>query len=525
MKVFIEPPFDRHQHLIFRETLDETIPQGHPVRAIDRVLSEADWSELFRRHPGGGRPAYRPDSMMKLLIYGYAMGFRSSRMLEYLCGNGLDFIWLMSGMKPDHDTIASFRKDNRSGLEELFAWTVRVCREAGLVTMERVAVDATRVEANNGRDGTMTQIEIEGKLKGLEERIDRILSEAEEVDGREDTLFGKGASPNEVAKDLLEAEKQKEKLEKALEKVKAKEQREWRRSSAGKRVPVTDPDADVMRDKKGGFAPNYNTWVAVDSEFGFVVSHGITSSHNDSGSLIPAIEEAEKNAGMPPAQIQADSAYATRENLAYCEERGIEPCIAPTHTSPDRPERKEAQPWPEDAPREAVHENGTVVNGGEIALDRNGKFDKSAFEYDHERDEYICPVGRRLKKGRTISSKRGCRQRTWYVCRDCADCPFKNVCCGPSGRRHVGRSVTEDVHLRHKHRMSDARMKADYRLRKQTVEPVIGIVKQTMGVRKFLLRGKEYVETEWCLISNAFNFRKLMKRPELTAIFLAALPA
>ena len=168
MKTFIGPVVDRTQYTFFKDTLEDSIPKDHPVRVLDWVLAQMDWSEWIARYPGGGRPAYPPDVMVKLLIYGYMIGMRSSRILEHACYNSMDFMWLMSGRKPDHDTIASFRRENVERFIDVFKGTVAVCREAGLVAMDGVAVDGTRVEANNGKDGTMRREDIEKELARLE---------------------------------------------------------------------------------------------------------------------------------------------------------------------------------------------------------------------------------------------------------------------------------------------------------------------------------------------------------------------
>jgi transposase len=515
MKIFIGPVVDRTQYSLLKETLEDSIPSDHPVRVLDWVLDQMDWSEWIAQYPGGGRPAYPPDVMAKLLIYAYMVGMRSSRMTEHACRNSMDFMWLMSGRKPDHDTIATFRRENVERFVDVFKATVAVCREAGLVAMEGVAVDGTRVEANNGRDSTMKREEIEKELKKLEERVRKIVGEAEAKDREEDALFGEGVSPNNLPKELKDAEKRRERMEKALEKVKAKNERESGRlgkKSKGKnnsRVPVVDVDSDVMKDKKGSFGPNYNPYVAVDGLSGVIVSCGVTNQHNDAGHLKPAIEEAEENTGMSVAQVRADSAYATAENLEYCEGRGVDPCMAPLFSSPGRkPGRKDL---PEGVPQTAVGADGDAIEVGKILRGNKGKFDKLAFKYDHETDCYMCPLGHSLKKVGETKSGIGGETRTRYRCGDCCECPVRAMCTTNRRGREVCRSWAEEVRVRHHERMKDPKHKADYRLRKQVVEPAVGIIKHVMGVRRFHLRGLTFVDGEWDITCTAFNIKKVGK--------------
>jgi len=120
MKTFIGSVVDRTQYALLQETLEDSITRDHPVRVLDWVLDRMDWSEWIARYPGGGRPAYPPDVMVKLLAYAYMTGMRSSRIIEHACRNSMDFMWLMSGRKPDHDTIASFRRENIERFVDVF---------------------------------------------------------------------------------------------------------------------------------------------------------------------------------------------------------------------------------------------------------------------------------------------------------------------------------------------------------------------------------------------------------------------
>jgi transposase len=454
--------------------------------------------------------------MAKILIYGYSIGMRSSRGIEYACANCIDFIWLAQGLKPDHDTIATFRRENLAKFKELFKWTVKVCREAGMVSMERVAVDTTRVEANNSRDRTMQQSDLKTEIAKLEEHIEKLINEAEEADRQEDRLFGQSVSPNKLPEGLRDAKERKEKLEKALKKVREKEKRAEGRSylKAGrKRVPVVDVDSDVMRDKKGVYGPNYSPYLAVDTSSGVIVSQGVTTFHDDAEILSKAIEEAEENTGEAVSQVLADSVFSTVENLLYCEGRGIDPCMAPMHTSPDKEDKIELQSWPDDVPATAVHVDGHAVDGISIPLNPLGVFDKSAFQYDPESDEYTCPLGHKMPKlKRKNKNHKPFRQN--YKCLACSSCPFRIKCTKQGRGRTVDRRPTQNVHDRHRDRMSDLKHKTDFKLRKQSVEPVIGIIKQAMNVRKFLLRGQQAVNAEWNLVCSAFNLRKLI--PKIT---------
>jgi transposase len=517
---FIEPVLDRNQHCFLQPTLEESIPADAPVRVIDFVLRRHDWSAWRAWYRGGGRPAYPPDVMCKLLIYGYSMGIRSSRALERACLNNKDFIWLMEGREPDHDTIASFRRQHLDRFKAIFRTTVATCQEVGMVSMQQLAVDGTRVAANNSRGQTKTAADLERMQAELDARIEKVLAEAEAKDSEEDTLFGKKGTPNVLPSELRDLEARKAKIDQALEKVQAKMARAMdvdgasAEKAAKKRVPVTDPDSDVMKNKRDGYDPNYTSYAGADGQAGVLVAEGVTNSHQDADHLQPAIEEAEATTGEAVAQVQADSNYTTPDNVTYCETRGIDPCMAPVNTSldPGKP-ASSAPPWPEGVPQTAPHVDGSTVDGTAFRRTKQGKFDKSAFTYDAEDDCYTCPTGQPMPQAGTKKRRRRDRTTVRYVyrCSACAECPLKAVCTSDAKGRTVNRDQDEELHTRQAERMRDPQRRADYGRRRWTVEPVFGILKEVQRFRRFLLRGLDGVRGEWSLGCAAFNLNKLAR--------------
>ncbi len=519
MSMFVGPALNRNQHCFLQPTLEESIAPDHPVRVFDFVLDQHDWSEWQARYPGGGRPAYPPELMCKLLVYGYSIGIRSSRTLEHACGNSRDFIWLMSGRVPDHDTIADFRRQHRQEFKKIFRASVAACVEAGMVSLKHLVVDGTRVAASNGRQQTRTAEQIEALLKQLEERLEKVVAEAEETDRREDDLFGRQASPHRLPPEFKDIRHRQEELKRALEKVKAKMARSEARGVceeelAAKRVPVTDADSEVMKDKHGDFGPNYGPDVGVDGKDMVIVSEGVTAEHTDDGHLQPAMEEAEETTGQAIEQVQADAAYPTPANLEYCEEAGIDPCMAPHASSLERPSGSAPAPaWPEGVPTQVAGADGAMVDGSALPRGPQGQFCKSAFRYDAAGDCYLCPRGEVLRRmgGYQRRLKDGTVTYTAYRCSACQGCPWASVCTRQKNGRVIKRGEHEEIYARHARRMEDPQRRADYKLRRQTVEPVFGILKEVLKLRRFLLRGLEGVRAEWSLACTAFNFRRLAR--------------
>ena len=267
-----------------------------------------------------------------------------------------------------------------------------------------------------------------------------------------------------------------------------------------------------MKNKQGGFGPNYTPWVGVTAGQ-FIASEEVSNAHQDGPHLVEAIEQAEANTGQTVKQAQADSNYATASNILHCEGRGIDPCLAPMNASLERETAAAKVPaWPEGVPTTATHVNGTTVEGTTLPRTQQGKLTKAGFTFDVASNCYTCPLGQTMPQESTHSrrSTEGSRKEYIFRCKHCDGCPFRPVCTTDPKGRTVRRTEDEPIHERQRERMKDEQHRADYRQRRCTVEPTFGVLKGVMGFRQFLLRGLEGVRTEWTLATTAFNVRKLV---------------
>ena len=516
MKKFIEAAQDRDQQSLFQQTLEESISANHPVRAIDAVVELFDFIKWENEYSGGGRPSYSPHDMVKLFIYGNMNGILSSRKLEYACKNNKDYIWLMKGLEPDHDTIADFRKRNRKRFKEMFLETVRVGMEAGIISMRSLAIDGSRVRSNSSRWGTKNEKEIEKLLLDVESRIEVLIDKAEEEDEREDDLFGEGVSSNGLSAEMADLKRRQDILKKAFERIKKKTAKAKARGEKAdkKRVPVTDPDSDVMKSKDGGYEPNYNVHVAVDSESRMIVSEGVNDEHTDAGHLRSLYEESCDATGIGTKQVLADSAYSTTENLEYLNDNGIDACMPPLQSGFAKSSKDKI--WPDDIPYEATDVEGNRIDGRKIPRNSKGKFDKSAFRYCEEEDLYQCPMGFKMRRiSNTVNRKNKPKVVYRYKCKECANCQFKPVCTDAPART-INRNEDAWIHERHNMRFNSHERRKASRLRGAVVEPVFGIIKNIHRLRMFMTRGLESVETEWTIASTAYNVRKLINHMNKT---------
>ncbi len=505
-----QAPLPRDQILLFPETLGDRIPENHTARLLGEILDGLDWSSWERHYVlVAGQPPIHPKIMAGAILYGLTQGIRSSRRLEWACGHAVDFMWLVEGRSIDHSTFCDFRTKFRRGLKDLFRQIGRVAMHMGLISLNQVALDGTRVKANSSRHATASARTLEERLRVLDEQIERMLAEADQVDQRDKDLFGDSVSANTLPVALADVKKRQERLHQALKaahEVDARRQKRKRGSKRPAKVPVADPDSAIMPNKEGGYAPNFNPVAAVDDERGMIVDADVLNEMNEAETVIPTVERIESTFGGRPKRFLADSTFATGGNLSALAARGIEAVMPVEQTKlPDENPADRADPtapvpesdWPK-LPRRA----------------QTGKLDRVAFVYDAAKDCYYCPLGRALgfdhvkTKGRDTCEASEYRV---YKCHSCAGCGLAADClAGNSKRRMVSHDQHEAVRQEVAARMKTEPGKKAYARRAHLAETPNGVLKQVLGLRQFLLRGLDKVRTEWLWACTAFNVSKLI---------------
>jgi transposase len=177
---------DRHQGMLLPMRVEDYITEDNPVRAVDVYVEILDLAGLgFGNTEGGvsaGQPAYPPGSLLKLYLYGFLQGIRSSRKLARECQRNLEVLWLLAGLQPSYKTIADFRKDNLAAFKAVNKDFVLLWQEMGLFGGELVALDSSHFRGNVGKKHIFTEKRIKKSMKRLEELIDAYLIELERSD-------------------------------------------------------------------------------------------------------------------------------------------------------------------------------------------------------------------------------------------------------------------------------------------------------------------------------------------------------
>lgn len=462
---FKERPQDPKQVMLFAVSVDESVPLDADVRVISEVMDQLDWSGLEASYSNVGCPAYPPDVLTKILVYAYSKGVRSSRKIEELVDNDKRYIWLAGGLKPDHNTIARFRKAKYEHLRELFSQSVRLSTEAGLVLLNVVSVDSTKIAACASKRSLYDAGRVSKELSAIE----KILAEAEEVDAAEDQEYGEG-NGRQIPDHLRDPVSRRAKLAEIANRLK----------EGAKKTSSSEPESRVMK-VSGRLRPGYSMQVAVDAASQVIVGMGLTQSANDAGKLSGMIQDLESNTGLSADVVLADRGYSDEQTFAWLDEAKQDAIVVPK----EHPDRY-----------------------------ANDLFSSRCFLGADDADELICPAGRRLSFKSEYRTGSGLYRQ--YCASGCRSCSFCRECAGPDRSRRVMISSVEHLRQRMRDRLSSSEGRELFSLRKQTVEPVFGQMKSNLGFDRFLVWGRSGATAESALMCLAHNLFKCA-RPRLEA--------
>ena len=328
-------------------SLDEWLPQNHLSRFIaDVVETQLDLSKFYASYAKTkGQPPYDPRLMVRVLLYGYCVGVRSSRELERVCVDVVAFRWLAAQQAPDFRSIARFRKRHLSALGNVFLQALELCRAAGMVSLGQVALDGTKVRANASRRKAMSYARLSEKQKVLADEVSALLADAGAIDDAEDARFGKDKRGDELPVELARRESRLVKLAEAKAALEADAAARARKDAekkardkgaddtevaqqgddAAKNAVVapkaqrnfTDPDARIMKTADGSFHYCYNAQAVVDQDHQVIVATTLTNIAVDVEQVVPMIEKLHETVGVLPEQILADAGYCSATNLDY----------------------------------------------------------------------------------------------------------------------------------------------------------------------------------------------------------------
>jgi transposase len=504
-----DAPMPRDQLVLFADTLEQRIPEDHPVRIVDEILSRLDWTEWEARYNGRrGQPPIHPSILAKVLLFAMIRRIRSSRQIEYAVGHSIDFMWLVSGRTIDHSTLSEFRRKHPEQLKDIYRQMVRLAINMGVAKLSELCIDGTRVKADANRFKTLTAKKVEKLLAQLDEEIAAAIREMGINDEIED-LFDDGRPNDKLPPELQDMKVRQEKLQASLDELEKMDKQRKRDGTDVEKnpaqLPVTDPDSRILPNKEGGYAPNYTPMAVTETENGFIVCADVLIGNVEHTAMMPMVDVIEADFGQTPEAVLGDGTYTTGANLEGAEDRKWELLSPPVQKEP------EANP----AEREDLTQPVAEEDLDRLPKNRQTKrFDKQAFIYDEEADCFYCPAGKQvIREGIEKIWRAGVTTtRTNYRCRECADCPVGKRC-RKNPKAKQGRRVTRDGYEPHRRR-HNAKMKQQaaqerYKRRFHFGETQFAVMKAALDLRRFLLRGHDGARQEWLWGCTAYNLKKL----------------
>jgi transposase len=322
----------RRQQIFLPNSIEEYVEENNPVRVIDAFVDTLDLKGLgFSKAEAAytGRPSYDPADLLKLYIYGYMNKIRSSRKLMVECHRNIEVFYLLNELTPDFRTIADFRKDNAEAIRKVFREFTFICSDMGLFRKELVAIDGTKVRAQNSDDKVFNKDILIKKLARIDEHIDEYMTAVKKNDesgADDDTEDDQRLNKDEIKDKLEDLNKRKSKYTGYLNEL----------ESTGKtQILETDPECHRMH-TRNGFHCCYNVQTATDAGSHLICAYEVSGQGNDQGQLSGTALSARDNLGAESLEVVADKGYESRADILNAVMHGIIPNVAMKY---DREER------------------------------------------------------------------------------------------------------------------------------------------------------------------------------------------
>ena len=270
--------YNQNQLQLLPPNLSDIINKDHIARLINHSVDKMDLSFIEDKYSTNGQRAYDPRMILKILVYGYVSGSRSSRKMSDRLKEDVVFMWLSGRQEPDFRTISDFRKDKLGDFKKIFEQVLETCFALGLTRVGKVSIDGTKIQANASKNKAIYRKQLAQRKEFIKQKVSDIIKEAEELDKQEDELYG-NSTPNrtgkvfndkEIEQAMKKIEKQKEKLEKQI-----------------------------------------------------ILGYGVHSDRNDSHLLKPTLKELEARTKRKPEIVIADKGYGNKMNYRYLKKEKI----------------------------------------------------------------------------------------------------------------------------------------------------------------------------------------------------------
>lgn len=449
---------NRAQTYLFPVSLDQAVDTDNEVRIIDIFVDSLDLGEFgfIVEHTENGRPAYHPADLLKLYIYGYLNRVRSSRSLEKECNRNIEVIWLLKNLKPDHNTISNFRRDNPKAIKKVFRQTVSIARHFNLIGGTLIAGDSTKLRAQNSKKNNFNQKKIDRHLEYIENKLAEYNKALAESDGD---------NKKEIELKIKKQNQRKDGYKKIEQELK---------ESGQPQVSTSDPESRQMITRNNITEVAYNIQTSVDSKYNLPFDYKVTNT-NDAKAMGNMLGRAKTILETNDFTALYDKGYHTGSEFKTAEDLGIDVMVAIPTVAANAP---------------------------------NHKYNVENFEYNKTEDCYTCPQGEimttngRWHKAKTYNFKR-------YTSKACKTCIAKDECSKATCGKAIQRSEFQQYIDNNKKRIEQ---NPDYYHKRQAiVEHPYGTIKRQWGFSYILTKkGINRASADVGFIMTAYNIRRII---------------
>lgn len=512
---------NRDQSVFTSVHMEDLLAPDHKARAIAALVEKRINTELFfrdvqTREGEAGCWKLDPRMMVAIVLYAYSEGIGSMREVSRLMERDPGLMWLTGMMTISHTTLSDFRRGHKELLDELCAQLLVILHEAGVVDLEQVTLDGTRIRAYGGADTFRTRAGIGKRLA----QARAVLEQMERQEASEEINERRRERQRQKKREMIQ---RLEACEQQFDQQMAEEEED---QGGDKKSPprrsYSDPEARVMKTSQGGYMPALNVQLLTETKNKVVLHAEVSNVSADSvhlPSMLDALkrldkkvkdgDRAEEAEGAEKAdssktaeeserkQVLADGTYITRGNLHASQERKID-LIGPLPQHPGAEQR------------------GLEQRGIDPALGQD------VFVWDESKCRFVCPAGKPLEWTHVHQKDRG-RQYDVYqaAASDCAKCEHRLRCVGKDESRVLKVQRKDPLVKQHAEKMKAEENLAAYKKRGEVAEFPNAWIKDKLGLRKFHLSGisKGLIEVLWALLAyNLMIWRRLVWVKEPTAV-------
>jgi transposase len=454
----------RTQINLFPVSLEESIDKDNEVRIIDLFVDSLSLIDYGFRMDfvENGRPAYHPSDLLKLFIYGYMNKVRYSRDLEKECKRNIEVMWLLKCLRPDHNTIANFRRDNPKAIKKVFRTTVQIAKHFDLIGGKLIAGDSTKLRAQNSKKNNYNQAKIDRHLAYIDNKLEEYTRALAENDGDNRMQI----------EDEINKQEERKAVYKDLEN-KLKE-------SGQPQISLSDPESRQIMIRNNITEVAYNVQSTVDAKHNIPIDYKVTNE-NDTKAMGNMVQRAKSILRTNDFTVLYDKGFHTGSELKTAQDMGVETIVA----IPGVPSTSQAP---------------------------NPLFNYEFFIYNKEDDTYTCPKGQILNtNGSWYKERTSSGNIIWfkqYKTKACRKCPFKSRCTRSKNGRLIQRSEYAEYYERN--RINTLEKKNLYKRRQAIVEHPFGTIKRQWGFNYILTKkGMARAGSDVGFIFIAYNLKRI----------------